>query len=184
MRLLLTFRDCWKTRKQIDLVLNLIPLLDLLYCFLVICQFSFVNFWCDVTMGSFDGAKICELIGLYVLDQPSNILIPVESFGLCRDDGQAIFPAFHDQIRKELSRTLETCLQPTISKELSKVCNKLNFFDVTFKACNRKYWPYKKSNSQLQYTLTQSNHPPIIKKQLLKIIEKILCQDDREMLLS
>ena len=40
-------------------------------------------------MGSFDGAEICELVGLYLLDQLSNIL-PVESFGLYRDDGLAI----------------------------------------------------------------------------------------------
>ena len=40
-------------------------------------------------MCSFDGAEICELVGLYLLDHLSNIL-PVESFGLYRDDGLAI----------------------------------------------------------------------------------------------
>ena len=41
-------------------------------------------------MGSFDGAEICELVGLlYLLDHLSNML-PVESFGLYRDDGLAI----------------------------------------------------------------------------------------------
>ena len=48
------------------------------------------------------------------------------------------------------------------------------FLDVTFNADNGKYWPYKKPNSQLQYIHTQSNHPPNIKKQLPKMIEKRL----------
>ena len=28
----------------------------------------------DVTMGSFDGAEICEIVGLYLLDKLSNLL--------------------------------------------------------------------------------------------------------------
>ena len=49
-----------------------------------------------------------------------------------------------------------------------------DFLDVTFNADNGKYWPYKKPNSQLQYIHTQSNHPPNIKKQLPKMIDKRL----------
>jgi len=37
----------------------------------------------DVTMGSFDGAEICEFIGLYLLNQLSRLL-PPELFGLYR----------------------------------------------------------------------------------------------------
>ena len=42
----------------------------------------------DVTMGSFDGAEICELVGLYLLDKLSS-LIGRENVGLYRDDGLA-----------------------------------------------------------------------------------------------
>ena len=38
----------------------------------------------DVTMGSLDGAEICELVGLYLLSQLSDLGITV---GLYRDDG-------------------------------------------------------------------------------------------------
>ncbi|XP_072050354.1 uncharacterized protein [Amphiura filiformis] len=51
--------------------------------------------WCkksnskfDVTMGSFDGAETCELVGLYLLSQLQHIDINV---GLYRDDGLAIY---------------------------------------------------------------------------------------------
>ena len=39
----------------------------------------------DVTMGSFDGAEMCELVGLYIQSNLENIL-PKTNFGLYRDD--------------------------------------------------------------------------------------------------
>lgn len=51
------------------------------------------NTWCkkrstfDVTMGSFDGAETCELVGLYLLSQLQHLNIDV---GLYRDDGLAV----------------------------------------------------------------------------------------------
>ena len=43
----------------------------------------------DVTMGSFDGAEVCELVGLFLLDQLAEIL-GKENVGLYRDDGLAV----------------------------------------------------------------------------------------------
>ena len=40
----------------------------------------------DVTMGSYDGAELCELVGLYLLNQLSTV-IDKSSVGLYRDDG-------------------------------------------------------------------------------------------------
>ena len=42
----------------------------------------------DVTMGSYDGAELCELVGLYLLNQLSTV-IDKSSVGLYRDDGLA-----------------------------------------------------------------------------------------------
>ena len=39
----------------------------------------------DATMGCYDGAKVCELLGSYLLNKVSNI-VPKESVGLYRDD--------------------------------------------------------------------------------------------------
>ena len=63
-------------------------------------------------MGSFDGVEICELVGLYLLDQLSNVL-PGESVGLYRDDGLAILSGISGP---DTERTSETSLKPTISK--------------------------------------------------------------------
>ena len=43
----------------------------------------------DITMGSYDGVEICELVGLFLLHKLSTI-IPKEYAGLYRDNGLAI----------------------------------------------------------------------------------------------
>ena len=43
----------------------------------------------DVPMGCYDGAKVCELVGSYLLKKVSNI-VDRKSIGLYRDDGLAI----------------------------------------------------------------------------------------------
>ena len=43
----------------------------------------------DVTMGSFDGAELCELVGLYLLNKIKPLL-GTGNVGLYRDDGLAI----------------------------------------------------------------------------------------------
>ena len=79
----------------------------------------------DVTMGSWDGAKVCELVGLYLLNQLKD-LIPIENAGLYRDDGLAFIRSrsgrLLDRYRKDiielfrregLSITCETNLSVT-----------------------------------------------------------------------
>ena len=43
----------------------------------------------SVSMGSFSGAEICELVGLYIQSKLEKIL-PKSNFGLYRDDGLAL----------------------------------------------------------------------------------------------
>ena len=47
----------------------------------------------DVPMGSWDGAEVCELVGLYLLHQltsGTNKVFDIQDVGLYRDDGLAI----------------------------------------------------------------------------------------------
>ena len=59
----------------------------------------------DVTEGSFDGAEICELVGLYPLNQLKDI-ITNGSFGGYRDDGLAVVTKYSrpqmDRLRKNI----------------------------------------------------------------------------------
>ena len=50
----------------------------------------------DVTMGSFDGAEVCELVGIYILCSLAK-LINKEDCGLYRDDGLLILQNVNGQ---------------------------------------------------------------------------------------
>ena len=78
----------------------------------------------DVTTGSYDGAEICELAGLYLLNQLS-IVIGKSSVGLYRGDGFAAINNANgpklDRIRKDIIALFkDEGLSITIEKILSK----------------------------------------------------------------
>ena len=117
-------------------------------------------------MGSFDGAEICELIGLYILSllQP---IIKKGDIGLYRDDGLMILhktnPQKTDKIRKQIIKVFKDIgFQIEIEINLPIA----NFLDITLNLTNETYQPYKKPNNNLSYIHTSSNHPPQIIKQL------------------
>ena len=58
----------------------------------------------DVAMGSFDGAEVCELVGLYLLSQLQHLDMNV---GLYRDDGLAVTklsPQNTERMKKEICK--------------------------------------------------------------------------------
>ena len=96
----------------------------------------------DVTMGSFDGAEICELVGLYLLDKLSTLL-KKECVGLYRDDGLAVVKNANgpllDRPRKDIVTVFKNeGLSITIDTNLIKT----DFLDVTFDLANNKFSPY------------------------------------------
>ena len=86
----------------------------------------------DVTMGSFDGAEICELVGLFILNKLATTY-GKDNIGLYRDDGLAIFKNISgpqaDRIRKDITKHFKQHgLNITIQTNLKIV----NYLDVTF----------------------------------------------------
>ena len=93
-------------------------------------------------MGSYDGAEICELVGLYLLNRLS-IVIDKSSVGLYRDDGLAAINNANgpklDRIRKDIIVLLkEEGLSITIETNLIET----DFLDVTFNLATKKYFPF------------------------------------------
>ena len=124
----------------------------------------------DVTMGSYDGAEVCELVcelvGIYVLNILAN-KYDKSKIGLYRDDGLAAFKNISgskaDKIKKDITKIFkETGLRITIQTNLKVV----NFLDITLNLNNGKYYPYRKPNDKPVYIHKQSNHPPNIIKNL------------------
>ena len=131
----------------------------------------------DVTMGSYDGADICELIGIYILSLLSTI-IDQNDAGLYRDDGLILLRNLNgrqiDQLRKKIIKIFES-----IGFKIEIVTNltEVDFLDVTFNLLNNTYRPYKKPNDNPTYIHTSSNHPPQIIKQLSQSISERLSQN-------
>eukprot|EP00794_Sanderia_malayensis_P007476 gene7476-biopygen6026 len=126
----------------------------------------------DVTMGSFDGAEICELVGLFILNQLCT-KYGRDNIGLYRDDGLAIFKNITgpqaDRIRKDITKHFKQHgLNITIQTNLKIV----NYLDVTLNLINDSYYPYRKPNNKPLYINTKSNHPPNIIKQLPAAINR------------
>ena len=123
-------------------------------------------------MGSYDGAEICELVGLYLLNQLSTV-IDKSSVGLYRDDGLAAINNANgpklDRIRKDIIALFkEEGLPITIETNFTKT----DFLDVSFNLATKKYFPFRKANNTPLYINAFSNHPPTTIKQLPKMISK------------
>lgn len=126
----------------------------------------------DVTMGSYDGAETCELIGAYML----SLIAPKfkHEIGLYRDDGIAVCratPREIEKIKQEVSNAFKANgLKITIDANKKIV----DFLDVTFDLASGSYKPYMKPNNKLLYVHRQSNHPPALLKNIPLNINKRL----------
>ena len=114
----------------------------------------------DVSMGAYDGAEVCELVGLYMLKEIKEN-INLNSLGLYRDDGLAYMENVKghnaDKMRKELVKIFKNAgLNITVHTNLKIV----NYLDVTLNLDEKLYKPYKKPNDEPQYINKLSNHPP------------------------
>ena len=128
----------------------------------------------DVTEGSFDGAEICELVGLYLLNQLKDI-ITNGSVGVYRYDGLAVVHKYSgpqmDRLRKNIIAFFKQHgFQITIEINL-KIAD---FLDIYLDLENDKFYPYRKPNDTPFYVHLESNHPLNILKQLPKMTSERL----------
>ena len=129
----------------------------------------------DISMGSYHGAEVCELVGLFLLSKLLTIF-GAGNFGLYRDDGLAVVKNLPDRctdkLRKKLKKTFkDENLDITVVTNLKIT----NFLDITLNLNTGKYYPYRKPNDTPLYVCKKSNHPPSIIKQLPKMINRRLC---------
>ena len=120
----------------------------------------------DVEMGCYDGAEVCELVGLYILHKHSSAY-PNGSIGFYRDDGLAVFKNMNarsgDKTRKVFCQILDDLgLKITVQSNLKVV----NYLDVTLNLKTGKYYPFRKPDNNPLYINAKSNHPPSIIKQV------------------
>ena len=122
----------------------------------------------DVPMGSYHGAELCELLGLYILDQIKDVF-RVGHYGLYRDDGLAVIEAHSNlkYIEQEIQGIMERIgFGITIESGLVRT----EFLDVFLDLKRNTYNPFKKPGSKLMYVNRQSNHPPNITRAIPNMV--------------
>ena len=101
----------------------------------------------DVPMGSWDGAEISELCGIYLLDRLTNEEGPFEksSVGLYRDDGLGVVKGTDRTRDKTYRRRIEEIFKEEglkITTEINMV--ETDFLDVKLNLETHQYRPYRK----------------------------------------
>ena len=93
----------------------------------------------NVTMGAYDGAEICELIGIFMLSlQGTNY--DSENIGLYRDDGSSTFRNVSgpdlEKIKKHIQKIFKEKMLDVIIEGSTKI---VIYLDVTFNLNDGKY---------------------------------------------
>ena len=126
----------------------------------------------DVSMDAYDGAEVCELIGIFMLSLLSKH-INKNHIGLYRDDGLAILKNTSGPEAEKLKKKLQKLFK---EKDLDIIiqCNLkiTNYLDITLNLNDGSYRPYRKPNEETNYIHINSDHPPSIIKEISRSIEK------------
>ena len=110
----------------------------------------------DVTMGSYDGADVCELVGLYLLNLLTN-KFGKHNICLYRDDDLSCFQNISGPDSEKMCKIFtKNRLIITVESYLPIT----NFLDVTIDLKSGTYYPYRKQNNETLCIHKQSNHPP------------------------
>ena len=126
----------------------------------------------DVTMGSYDGAEVCELVGLYVLEKLSKEF-GKDKVGLYRDDGLMLLNNTVGRLADKARKTLHRIFQELNLRIAAEINNHtVNFLDATFNLQDETYSPFRKPNNDPLYINSHSTHPQSILKHLPKSINK------------
>ena len=110
----------------------------------------------DIPMGCYDGAEICELVGIYIQNKLCK-LMNKKDFGLYRDDGLGILRNTSgpeaDRKRKSIIKIFKECGLCITCKVNKKIVDLLDFqFNLTSKPTNltesQTMNPFTSTNNQ------------------------------------
>ena len=125
-------------------------------------------------MGAFDGAEVCELVGIFLLSQLTSTY-EKKDIGLYRDDGLAVFENTSGPQAEKIKKRIQKVFKDN-GLDITITCNMkiVDYLDVTMNLNDGSYRPYRKPNDETVYIHAKSNHPPNIVKQLPISIEERL----------
>ena len=100
----------------------------------------------DVTMESYDGFEVCELIGFFMFSLIGKKYNP-NNIGLYRHDGLAVFKNTSGLLSKNKGLDIITSCNMTVT-----------YLDVMLNLNDGSYPPYKKPNEETNYIHVNSDH--------------------------
>ena len=110
----------------------------------------------DIGMGSFDGAECCEIVGLFLLEELSELGVLV---GIYRDDGLCVSDRSAQEV-EEIKKQMSAIFRK-YDLEITVIANKrrVEFLDVYLDLEKNEYGPYRKEGDTPIYVSRDSNHP-------------------------
>ena len=117
-------------------------------------------------MGAYDGAEVCEIVGIFILYQLSRIY-KKNDIGLYRDDGLAVFRNTSGSQAEKIKKHFQSIFLKNNLTIIVK-CNLkiVDYLDVTLNLSHGSYNPFHKTKSKINYIHRVSNHLPSIIKHL------------------
>ena len=117
------------------------------------CLFNSNQYWgkktsanlLDVTMGSYDGAESCELVGSFLLYQISEK--HGKNFGLYRDDGLGVVKAIPRETEMIMKNLCSIFNKHDLKITIEANKKVVDFLDVTLNLSAAKYQPFTKPNN-------------------------------------
>ena len=125
-------------------------------------------------MGAYDGAEICELVGIFMLSLLSK-KYSSSNIGLYRDDALLVFRNISGQQAEKHKKIIQKIFKDKGLQGIIK-CNLkiVDYLDVTLSLNDSTYRPFHKPNEEITYAHVESDHPPQIIKKIPRSIEKTL----------
>ena len=113
----------------------------------------------DVSMGSFDGAEVCEMVGLFILSllEPTGV-----DLGLYRDDLLGV-TSLKGRPLEMMKQRITSIFQEKGLKVVGTVnLEATDFLDVFLDLRAETHRPFAKEGDRPSYVHCQSNHPPSV----------------------
>ena len=126
----------------------------------------------DVTMGAYDGAEVCELVGTYMLSLISE-KYNREEVRLSRDDRLGVVKNKSGPETEKIKKNIQKIFKENKLDMVIQCSMKIvNCLDVSLNLNNLNYKPYENPDNEILYIHKDSNHQPSILKQIPTSIEK------------
>ena len=125
----------------------------------------------DVTMGSFDGAETCDIVGLFLLSELSKLPITV---GLYRDDVLSVSSLNEQQVERVGQQMREIFRQHGLGLKVEANMQVTDFLDVLFDLKQGTHRAWVKPEQVIHYVHRESNHPAHILKNIPAEVERRL----------